>query len=189
MDDDIFEFKSAEEMNRWLSVNYAKSNGIWVRFFRKDSGIESVKNSEALEVALTYGWITGQARKCDEKSWLGRFTPRRPNSIWSKINTRIAERLIEEGKMKPPGLSQIEAAKKDGRWDRAYEPQKTATLPADFVNELKKHEKAASFFKGLGKSDVYTIIFLIETAKNEEQRRTRIQSIIEKLEKHEKPRL
>jgi uncharacterized protein YdeI (YjbR/CyaY-like superfamily) len=91
--------------------------------------------------------------------------------------------------MKPPGLSQIEAAKQDGRWDRAYKPQKTATLPADFVIELEKHEKATSFLKGLGKSDVYIIIFLIETAKSDEQRSTRIQSITEKLEKHEKPRI
>jgi uncharacterized protein YdeI (YjbR/CyaY-like superfamily) len=129
-------------------------------------------------VALSYGWITGQARKCDEKSWPGRFTPRRPNSIWSKINTQIAERLIQEGRMKSPGLIQMEAAKQDGRWDRAYKPQRTAAVPADFVKELEKHEKAVSFLKGLSKSDVYLIIFLIETAKSEEQRRTRIQSII-----------
>jgi uncharacterized protein YdeI (YjbR/CyaY-like superfamily) len=129
-------------------------------------------------VALSYGWITGQARKCDEKSWLGRFTHRRPNSIWSKINTQIAERLIQEGRMKSPGLIQMEAAKQDGRWDRAYKPQRTAAVPADFVKELEKHEKAVSFLKGLSKSDVYLIIFLIETAKSEEQRRTRIQSII-----------
>ena len=95
MEADIFEIKSAEDMDIWCSTNYAKSKGIWILFFRKDSGVVSIKNSEALEVALCYGWITGQAKPCDETSWLGRFAPHRPKSMWSKINTQIAEHFLK----------------------------------------------------------------------------------------------
>jgi len=120
---------------------------------------------------------------------LGRFAPRRPDSAWSKINSEIAERLIREGRMKPPGLRQIEAAKQDGRWDKAYSPQRTTILSTDFMEELETNEKAKSFFGILTKSEFYIIIFMIETAKNLEQRRNRIHSIIKTLEKQKKPQL
>jgi len=130
--DEIVEFQSASQWDRWLAQNYSKSKGIWIRFFKKDSDVSSINTSDAPDAALCYGWITGQAKPYDEKSWLGRFVPRRPKSIWSKINTKSAEKLIRQGRMKPAGLKQIEEARRDGRWDRAYSPPSTARLPQGF---------------------------------------------------------
>jgi len=99
--DEVVEFKSASQWDKWLTENHSKSKGIWIRFFKKASDVSSVSTSDALDVALCYGWITGQAKPYDEKSWLGRFVPRRPKSIWSKINTKRAEKLVRQGRMKP----------------------------------------------------------------------------------------
>jgi uncharacterized protein YdeI (YjbR/CyaY-like superfamily) len=112
--DEIAEFKSAAEWEDWLAKNHSLSKGIWVRFFKKGSGFTSVTNTEALDAALCYGWITGQARPYDDTSWLGRFVPRRPRSIWSKINAGHVDRLTGEGRMKPAGLKQVEEAKRMG---------------------------------------------------------------------------
>jgi uncharacterized protein YdeI (YjbR/CyaY-like superfamily) len=169
-----------------LAKNYSKSTGIWVRFFKKASDISSISTSDALDVALCYGWITGQAKPYDEKSWLGRFVPRRPKSIWSKINTKHAERLIREGRMKPAGLRQIEKAKKDGRWDRAYSPPSTAKLPDDFIKALQKNKEAEAFFKTLDRANIYSVVFRLENAKTEVLRREKIRLIIKMFEKGEK---
>jgi uncharacterized protein YdeI (YjbR/CyaY-like superfamily) len=184
--DEIAEFRSMSKWDKWLAKNYSKSTGIWVRFFKKASDISSISTSDALDVALCYGWITGQAKPYDEKSWLGRFVPRRPKSIWSKINTKRAERLIREGRMKPAGLRQIEKAKKDGRWDRAYSPPSTAKLPDDFIKALQKNKEAEAFFKTLDRANIYSVVFRLENAKTEELRREKIRLIIKMFEKGEK---
>jgi uncharacterized protein YdeI (YjbR/CyaY-like superfamily) len=184
--DEIAEFRSMSQWDKWLAKNYSKSTGIWVRFFKKASDISSISTSDALDVALCYGWITGQAKPYDEKSWLGRFVPRRPKSIWSKINTKRAERLIREGRMKPAGLRQIEKAKKDGRWDRAYSPPSTAKLPDDFIKALQKNKEAEAFFKTLDRANIYSVVFRLENAKTEELRREKIRLIIKMFEKGEK---
>jgi len=145
--DEIAEFRSMSQWDKWLAKNYSKSTGIWVRFFKKASDISSISTSDALDVALCYGWITGKARSYDEKSWLGRFVPRRPKSIWSKINTKRAEMLIRQGRMKSAGLKQVEEAKRDGRWDRAYSPPSTAKLPQDFIKALEKNKEAEAFLQ------------------------------------------
>ena len=152
---EVAEFQSEGQWDKWLAENYSKSKGIWIRFFKKASDISSVRTSDALDVALCYGWITGQAKPYDEKSWLGRFAPRRPKSIWSKINTKRAEALIRQGRMKPSGLRQVREAKKDGRWDRAYSSPSTAKLPEDFIKALSKNKEAGAFFKTLNRSNVY----------------------------------
>lgn len=172
-------------MEVWLSANHSGSQGIWLRIYKKGTGIPSVKVGEALEAALCYGWITGQSRPRDEKSWLGRFVPRRPNSIWSKVNVGIAERLISEGRMKQAGLMQIEAAKKDGRWARAYSSSKDAALPPDFLEALSKNRKALTFSKTLNRANFYAIVFRIENAKTPEKRAAKIASIIKMLEKEQ----
>jgi uncharacterized protein YdeI (YjbR/CyaY-like superfamily) len=109
--DEIIEFESASQWDDWLAKNHPKSSGIWIRLFKKASGVSSVSISDAVDVALCYGWITGRSRPYDEKSWLDRFVPRRPRSIWSKINTKRAEMLIKQGRMKPAGLKQVEESK------------------------------------------------------------------------------
>lgn len=184
--DEIVEFQSSSQWNKWLAKNYSKSRGLWIRFFKKASKIPSVNASDALDVALCYGWITGQAKSFDEKSWLGRFVPRRPKSIWSRINTKRAEELIRKGRMKPAGLKQVEEAKKDGRWDRAYSPPSTAKLPQDLTKALRKNRKAQVFFKTLNRANIYSVVFRLENAKKEELRKAKIKQMIRMFEKGEK---
>ncbi len=145
-----------------------------------------MNTSQALDVALCYGWITGKAKPYDEKSWLNKFVPRRPRSIWSKINTQHAERLIREGRMKSAGLEEIERAKRDGRWDRAYAPPSLAKLPDDFVKELRKNRKAETFFRTLNKANVYAVVFRLENATSNEKRKAKIKQIIKMFERGEK---
>ena len=110
-------FKNQEDFGKWLGKNHAKSEGIWLRFYKKDSGVLTVSHDQALDEALCYGWIDGQLKKCDDKSWLHKFTPRRPKSIWSKRNADRALELIKVKKMKPAGQKEIDLAKEDGRWE------------------------------------------------------------------------
>jgi uncharacterized protein YdeI (YjbR/CyaY-like superfamily) len=184
--DEAIAFESEEDWERWLGKNHANSKGVWIRFYKKASGVVSVSTSQALDVALCYGWITGQARPYDDISWLSRFVPRRPRSIWSKINTRHAERLIGDKRMKPAGLRQVAEAKRDGRWERAYSPPTTATLPPEFTRALNKSKEAKAFFKTLNRANVYAIAFRLETAKNAEAKRARSAAIVEMLERHER---
>ncbi len=181
MEEQVLGFKSGAEWERWLSRNHSRSSGIWMRMFRKHYTAKFIKGAEALDVALCYGWITGQARPYDKDSCLWRFCPRRPRSIWSKVNTAHAERLIREGRMKPSGLRQIEEAKADGRWARAYSPPSTAVLPKDFITAVGRNKKAKEFLKTLNRSNRYSIIFRIENAKSPEKRREKIRSIVKML--------
>lgn len=142
----IIPFASSEVWEAWLEENHATSDGLWLKIAKKGSGIETVSFAEALDVALSYGWIDSQADGFDEKYWLLRFTPRRARSKWSKRNRDKAMRLIEEGRMKPAGLREAERAKADGRWEAAYDAQSTAMVPEDFRRELEKNDEAREFF-------------------------------------------
>jgi uncharacterized protein YdeI (YjbR/CyaY-like superfamily) len=170
----------------WLAKQHDKSGGVWLKLGKKDSGIASITYEEALDVALCYGWIDGQKKGFDDKYWLQKFTPRGPKSIWSKINTEKAEKLIKSGEMKPAGLKAVEAAKGDGRWDAAYASQKNISIPEDFQAALEKNKKARSFFATLNSVNRYAILFRIQTVKKAETRAKRIQQFIEMLEKNEK---
>ena len=178
-------FESKKKFTEWLAKNYDKSAGVWVKLAKKATGIPSVTYAEAVEVALCYGWIDGQAGSFDDKFWLVKFTPRRPKSIWSQINTKRVEQLIASGEMKPSGLKAVEAAKQDGRWDAAYASQKNISVPADFQSALSKNEKAKAFFESLTGSKRYSFLFRIETAKKAETRVKRILQFVEMLEKGE----
>lgn len=181
----ILYFKTQNEWQEWLNTNHT-STGIWLRFYKKASGIATVTYAEALEVALCYGWIDGQVKKYDDQSYLQRFTPRRPKSIWSKINTQHVERLIKEGKMKPSGLKAVENAKADGRWQQAYDSPSTMKIPEDFLTELSKSTKAKAFFDTLSKSNIYAIAYRLQTAKKPETRERRKRQLLEMLAKGEK---
>jgi uncharacterized protein YdeI (YjbR/CyaY-like superfamily) len=182
----ILPFASKKKLADWLMKQHDKSAGVWLKLAKKDSGIASVTYEEALEVALCYGWIDGQKKGFDEKYWLQKFTPRGPKSIWSKINTEKAERLIKSGEMKPAGLKAIEAAKGDGRWDAAYASQKNISIPDDFQAALDKNQKAREFFTSLKSAERYSFLFRIQTAKKAETRAKRIQQFVEMLERNEK---
>jgi len=182
----IFSFKSPRAWASWLDKNHSTSSGIWLRFFKKDSGVASVTYAEALDEALCYGWIDGQLDKYDEKSWLRKFTPRRPKSVWSKRNIEHVIRLTDAGKMKPAGLKEVEAAKADGRWERAYDSPSAMQVPDDFLKELSKNKKAKTFFETLNKANTYAIAWRLQTAKRPETREKRMIKFIQMLENGEK---
>jgi uncharacterized protein YdeI (YjbR/CyaY-like superfamily) len=113
-------FVNPKKWEQWLKKNYSKSNGVWLKFYKKNSGKKSLNYAGALDVALCYGWIDSMAKRLDDKAYLQKFTPRRSRSVWSKINRKHIARLIKERRMKPAGLKQVLEAKKDGRWSKAY---------------------------------------------------------------------
>ncbi len=178
-------FKNREDWQNWLHENHATSAGTWIRLAKKGSEKPSVTYGEALEVALCYGWIDAQKQGESESAWLQRFMPRKPRSIWSKINREKALALIESGKMKPAGLEAVEQAKKDGRWEAAYDSPKTATVDPDFQKALNNSPRAKAFFKELSAANRYAILWRIQTAKKPETRAKRIATFIEMLEKGE----
>ena len=182
----ILPFASKKKWADWLAKQHDKSTGVWLKLSKKVSGIPSVTYEEALDIALCYGWIDGQKKGFDDQYWLQKFSPRGPKSIWSKINTEKAERLIASGEMRPAGLKAIEAAKQDGRWDAAYASQKNISIPEDFQTELDKNMKAKDFFMRLKSAERYSFLFRIHHAKKVETRTKRIQKFIEMLERGEK---
>ena len=179
-------FASKKKWADWLAKQHDKSSGVWLKMSKKGTSIPSVTYEEALDVALCYGWIDGQKRGFDDQYWLQKFTPRGPKSIWSKINTEKAEKLIASGEMKPAGLKAIEAAKQDGRWEAAYESQKNISVPEDFQSALEKNKKAKAFFVTLNSANRYSFLFRLQTAKKAETRKKRIRQFVEMLEKGEK---
>lgn len=179
-------FPSQSKFADWLAKNHEKSAGLWLKIAKKDSGIPTVTYMEAIDVALCYGWIDGQKNSFDEKYFLQKFTPRRPKSIWSKINVEKVERLIKSGQMKPAGLKAIEAAKADGRWANAYDGQKNMAVPEDFQKALNKNKKAKAKFETLKSSERYSFLFRIHNAKKAETRERRIKQFVEMLDKNEK---
>lgn len=181
----IILFAKRKDWADWLKKNHDASSGLWVRFAKKNSGLESMTYAEALDVALCYGWIDGQKKSYDEATWLQKFTPRRAKSVWSKINREKAESLIASGKMKPAGLRTIESAKQDGRWDSAYDSQSKAEVPDDFRLALDKNPAAKAFFATLKNANRYAILFRIQTARKAETRNRRIEQFIAMLERGE----
>ena len=179
-------FKNQKAWEVWLDKNHARSSGVWLRLARKASEVKSVSYAEALKVALCYGWIDGQKKGESENAWLQKFTPRAKKSIWSKINREKALALIESGRMKTAGLNAIERAKKDGRWDAAYDSQSEAGVPADLQAALDKNTRAKAFFATLDSHNRYAVLFRVHTAKKAGTRAKRIQKFVEMLEKHEK---
>ena len=174
----IVSFASRDAWETWLEERHATSEGLWIKFAKKGSGIESVTYDQAVEVSLCYGWIDGQARKLDEDYYLQRFTPRRPRSKWSKVNRQKAMDLVKRGKMKAAGLREVERAKADGRWDAAYDAPSSATVPDDLRRELEKNEKAREFFATLNSANRYAILHRIQDAKKPETRARRIEKYV-----------
>jgi uncharacterized protein YdeI (YjbR/CyaY-like superfamily) len=179
-------FDTPAKLEAWIDEHGEDSDGIWLKFAKKDSGIESVVYAEAVEIALSCGWIDGQAKRHDDHHYyLQRFTPRRPRSKWSKINREKAERLMAEGRMRPAGLREVERAKEDGRWDEAYDSPSTATVPDDFRAALDAEPAAAEFFASLGSTRRYSFLYRITDAKRPETRAKRIAEYVELLARGE----
>ncbi len=179
-------FRDAKAWEAWLEKNHVKAPGIVMRFAKKGASVKSVSFQEALDVALCYGWIDGQGKSEGDETYLQRFTPRRKRSTWSKRNRARALELIEEGRMRPAGLAEVERAKEDGRWDAAYDSPSQATVPPDLEAALKRNKKAKEFFGTLNATNRYAILHRIQTAKKPETRERRIKRFVEMLERGEK---
>lgn len=177
-------FATAKEWRDWLAVHYT-DKGIWLRFYKKGRG-ESINHGIALDEALCFGWIDSQAAAYDDDSFLQKFTPRRPKSIWSKRNIEHIERLTLAGRMQPSGLAEVEAAKADGRWQQAYDSPANMEIPQDFLDELAKHPTAKTFFATLSKTNLYSIAWRLQTAKTPTTRERRMAAIITMLANQEK---
>jgi len=179
-------FATPEELEAWMEKHGARSDGVWAKIAKKDSGLQSVSYAEALEVALCFGWIDSQKRSFDAQYFLQRFTPRRPRGRWSRINREKAEGLIESGRMRSAGLAEVEAAKTDGRWEAAYEGQRAAEIPADLRRELDARPEAREFFATLDSANRYAIVYRLGEAKKPETRERRLRKFVEMLERGEK---
>ncbi len=177
----VIPFPSREAFKGWLAENGGSSSGLWVKFAKGGSGHPSVTKAEAVEEALAHGWIDGQQAKFDDEWWLTRFTPRRPRSKWSKVNTEIVARLIETGQMTPAGTREVESAKADGRWAVAYEPQSRATVPEDLQRALDANPAALEFFDTLKGANRYAILYRVQDAKRPETRSKRIADFVQML--------
>ena len=181
--DKTLSFRSSRDLELWLEENHSKSDGIWLKIYKKGFNSNALKSTDVLDPLLCYGWITGQAKKGTDEYALWWICPRRKKSMWSAINRTHAERLIRQRRIKPSGMKEIEDAKKDGRWNLAYPPQRTATLPDDFLKKVNRNKKAREFLKTLNRANTYAIIFRLRNTKDEKKRSEKIDKIIEMLEK------
>lgn len=182
----ILLFASSAELEAWLEENHDRSDGLWLKIAKKASGVESVTYAEALELALCFGWIDSQKRSFDERFFLQRFTRRRPQGRWSRINRDKAEELIASDRMRAAGLAEVEQAKADGRWEAAYAGQRTAEVPEDLQRELDCNEAAREFFATLDSANRYAILYRLGEAKKPETRERRLRKFIGMLERGEK---
>ena len=179
-------FDSPQSWGAWLDEHHATSPGVWLRLAKKGAPLTSLSYAEALDEALRYGWIDSQKKSYDEHSWLQKFGPRGPKSLWSKINRDKIAALVAAGRMMPAGTRAVESARADGRWDAAYDSQSNATVPDDFQAALDARPAARDFFATLNGANRYAVLFRIQTAKQPETRARRIETLVAMLEKGEK---
>lgn len=185
MELETLEFKTQDDWRKWLQENHAIAQLAWLKFAKKNSGATTLSYEEAIEVALCYGWIDSLKKGFDERYWLQKFSPRRAKSIWSQVNREKAETLIKTGLMKPAGLEEVDRAKADGRWDKAYASQSKMTVPDDLAIALRAHPQANAFFETLSSANRYAILFRIHNAANAASRTAKIDKIIAMLSEHQ----
>lgn len=180
----VLELETADAFYEWLRKNWDKAKEVWIKIHKVRSGLPSITSQEAIDVALCWGWIDGIRKSFDDKSFLQRYTPRTKTSVWSQINVANVERLTKEGKMQPPGLAQVEAAKADGRWERAYRVS-TAKMPPDLIAAIRKSPKARATYEKLSAQNRFALIFRLLSVKTDAGRKKKIAAFVEMLEKGE----
>jgi uncharacterized protein YdeI (YjbR/CyaY-like superfamily) len=172
----ILDLSTATAWRKWLAKHHASSPPVLLRIAK---GVpKAMSYAEALDCALAWGWIDSQKRALDERAWLQRFGPRAAKSPWSKINRAKAEALIAAGSMEAPGHAEVERAKKDGRWDRAYDGARTSAVPDDLAAALARNKQAATFFAKLSGANRYAILYRVQSAKKAETRAARINKLV-----------
>jgi uncharacterized protein YdeI (YjbR/CyaY-like superfamily) len=178
-------FKSAKAFESWLKKHHATSDGLWLQIAKKGAAQPSVTYAQAVEIALCWGWIDGQKKSLDDQHYLQRFTPRRARSIWSKINVDKVAALVESGRMQPPGQAQVDAAKADGRWAKAYDGARTSVVPEDLQAALDAAPAAKAFFGTVNATNRYAVLWRVQTAVKPETRAKRIAQLVEMLARGE----
>ena len=179
-------FPDSQALGEWLAENHTRTQELWVRIYKSNSGKTSVTWTDCAVEAIRFGWIDGQKKPLDEGSYLQRLSPRRPGSNWSSKNRKHAEQLIQEGRMMPAGLAHVSAAQKDGRWENAYAGSADMELPEDFLMALSRLPKANAFFATLNRQNLFAIYYRLHTAKKPETRAKRMAQILSLLEQETK---
>ena len=179
-------FATQRAFETWLRGNHASSDGVWLLIAKPGADKPTITYPQAVEVALCYGWIDGQKKSIDTHHWLQRFTPRRARSMWSKANRAKAESLMQCGRMQPSGMSEIDRARSDGRWDAAYDGARTAVVPSDLQAALDAEPEASAFFAGLDRANRYAVLWRVQTAIRPETRSKRIKTLVSMLARGEK---
>jgi uncharacterized protein YdeI (YjbR/CyaY-like superfamily) len=179
---EVIAFPDAAAWESWLAANYGRQAGVWLKLAKKGTGIPSVTDDEVVDVGLCYGWVSGQRRALDERFYLQKYVPRRPRSLWSRANVDKVEMLHAAGRMREPGMAEVQAAQADGRWDAAYESQKHATAPPDVVAALAEAEKAKYVFDSLDKTTQYRLYLPILQARSPKARAARLQKLLTMLD-------
>ena len=180
-------FPDGAAFEAWLDDHVDDQAGVWLKIAKKSSGIATLTDDEAVDIGLCYGWISGQRRSLDETHYLQKYVPRRPRSRWSQVNVRKVEELTSAGRMRPPGIAEVEAARADGRWDAAYQPQKDATVPQDLSDAIDADPRAARVFAALGKTERYAVILDVVTSRTPAMRATRIARAVAALAEQDDP--
>ena len=178
-------FQDADAFYRWLSEHHDKENEVWIKIHKVGSGLPSITPTEAIDAALCWGWIDGLRKSFDEKSYLQRYTPRSKRSTWSRINVENVARLIREGRMTEHGLKEVEAAKADGRWDRAYGGAREMQIPADLRAAVDAEPKAREMFEKLNAQNRFALAFRLHNMKTEAGRKRKIETFVEMLKRGE----
>lgn len=184
----IRSFPTEAAFEKWLAKHHDRETELWLRFYKKDSGVRTVTYAQALDVALCWGWIDGIVKRFDELSYVQRFTPRGRKSIWSQINRGHVARLTAAGRMTPHGQQQVDAAKADGRWDAAYAPIREtteATVPADLRAAIAENRRAEKTFKTLGRMNLFALAFRTNSMKTPAGRARKIAKFVEMLQRGE----
>lgn len=180
-------FPDAVRFAEWLAAKHDKAGELWLRLFKKQSGVPTISYAEALDIALCWGWIDGQKKPFDDESFLQRFCPRGRNSIWSQRNVAHAERLVAQGRMQPAGQAQIDAAKADGRWQRAYAAGRDMEIPADLSAAIAADPKAEATFATLNRQNLYSLVFRTHSMKTPAGRAKKIADLVAMLARGETP--
>lgn len=181
-------FRTETAFEAWLRANHAREPEVWIKVYKKGSGVPSVTPPQALDVALCWGWIDGLRKAFDDRAFLQRYSPRRPRSVWSQINREHVARLVAAGRMTPHGLRHVEAAKADGRWDAAYAPIRkasVATVPADLRVAIKRNPRALKTFKTLGRVNLFALAFRTNNMKTPAGRAKKIAQLVAMLARGE----
>ena len=183
--DKVHEFADAESFYAWLGAHHDTEREVWIRIHKVKSGLPSITPEEAIRVVLCWGWIDGIRKSFDAESFLQRYTPRGPKSVWSRINVGNVARLIAEGRMTEQGLKAVEAAKADGRWDRAYAGGKTMQIPADLQAAIDAEPDAKAMLAKLSAQNRYALAFRVHNLKTEAARARKIESFVAMLKRGE----